>query len=152
MIDDEGAMGIALAEAALALADGDVPVGAVLHVNGVVVAQRHNERELRGDPLAHAEILSIRDGLATRVPWELATLVVTLEPCVMCAGAIRAVGLGAVVFGAFDLRAGAGGSRYEVLSDIRFGPGPKVRSGVGESESLALLRQFFSARRPRPTS
>jgi tRNA(adenine34) deaminase len=152
MIDDEGAMELAREEAGLALGHGDVPVGAVLTFGGVVVARRHNEREQTGDPLAHAEILAIRDGITARVPWESATLVVTLEPCVMCAGAVRAVGLGMLVFGAFDPRAGAVGSRYDLLADIRFGPGPAVRGGVGAVESLSLLREFFGPRRRSATS
>ena len=141
-------MDAALAEAGRAPAHGDVPVGAVVVVDGQVVASGHNDRERTGDPLAHAEILAIRGALAV-VPEGLAsaTLYVTLEPCVMCAGAIREVGLGGVVFGAPDPRAGGCGSRYDVLGDERAGRGPLVRSGVRAEEAAGLLGAFFRSKR-----
>ncbi|MEY2469607.1 MAG: tRNA(adenine34) deaminase, partial [Actinomycetota bacterium] len=115
MTDDE-AMTIALLEAAAATAHGDVPVGALVLLEGVVVAQRHNERELTGDPTAHAEVLAIRDAAETLGDWRLlgATLVVTLEPCPMCAGAMLASRVARVVFGATDPKAGACGTLYNL--------------------------------------
>jgi tRNA(adenine34) deaminase len=150
---DEEAMAAALVEAGRATAHGDVPVGAVVVVDGRVVASRHNDRERTGDPLGHAEILAIRDAVAA-VPDGLAgaTLYVTLEPCVMCAGAIREAGIGGVVFGAADLRAGGCGSRYDVLGDARDAPGPHVRSGVRAEEAAELLGAFFRAKRIGDTS
>src|SRR4051812_15517848 len=108
MTDDE-AMAVAILEAAAATAHGDVPVGALILHGGVVVAQRHNERELTGDPTAHAEVLAMRDAAAALGDWRLldTTLVVTLEPCPMCAGAMLASRVGRVVFGAPDPKAGA---------------------------------------------
>jgi tRNA(adenine34) deaminase len=146
--DDAPLMAAAILEATGAVAHGDVPVGAVVVVDGRVVASRHNERERTGDPLAHAEILAIRDAWAA-APDGLAraTLYVTLEPCVMCAGAIRGAAIGSVVFGAPDPRAGGCGSRYDVLTDARFGAGPLVRSGVRADEAAGLLSAFFQSRR-----
>lgn len=146
-------MGLALEEARLAAAHGDVPVGAVAVVAGQVVARRHNERELRGDPFAHAELLALADarraGGAGGGGWRLGdvTLVVTLEPCVMCAGALVAARVGAVVFGAADLKGGACGSLYNVCADPRLNHEVAVVGGVRASESAALLAQFFAARR-----
>jgi tRNA(adenine34) deaminase len=146
---DVAMMELALAEACRALGHEDVPVGAVVVIDGAVVALGCNERELRQDPMAHAEILAIRAAAAEREPIALtrATLVVTLEPCVMCAGAIRAAGIETVVFGASDARAGAGGSRYDVLGDPRLGPPPRVRYGVLGAQCAEVLRAFFAARR-----
>ncbi len=149
--DDRDAAAIegALAEARRALDHDDVPVGAVVLVDGIVVGVGRNERELRGDPMAHAEILAIRAAASRCDPKQLsrALLAVTLEPCVMCAGAIREAGIDTVVFGARDERAGAGGSRYDVLGDDRLGPSPQVRSGVLEEQCAELLREFFALRR-----
>jgi tRNA(adenine34) deaminase len=149
VISDLEAMRLALIEAARAEAHGDVPVGAVVVVENEVVASRHNERERLKDPLAHAEVLALRDAAnalgADRA--REASLFVTLEPCVMCAGAIREFGVARVVFGAADLRVGGCGSRYDVLGDTRLGPGPRLVSGILAGESAALLRTFFAGRR-----
>src|SRR3954467_13204262 len=121
MTPDE-AMQVALAEADAAATAGDVPVGAVvLGPDGAVLARRHNERELRGDPVAHAELLAIQDAAAALGEWRLTgcTVVVTLEPCPMCAGALVASRLGRVVFGAYDPKAGAVGTLYNLCSDPR---------------------------------
>jgi tRNA(adenine34) deaminase len=141
---------------ALALANlassssSDVPVGAVLvDPDGTVVAAGKNERELSGDPTAHAEIVAIRAAAALNSNWRLndLTLVVTLEPCAMCAGAIQASRMGRVVFGAWDERVGAAGSRYDLLRDARLGSAIEVISGVLENECAEVLKQFFSGRR-----
>jgi tRNA(adenine34) deaminase len=143
-------MGLALAEAARALAHGDVPIGAVVvDAHGVLLASRHNERELTGDPTAHAEVLALRDAAIVRGSWRLedCTLVVTLEPCVMCAGACHAARVGRVVFGALDLKAGALGSLYNVGTDARLNHEFAVHPGVRAAEAGELLTTFFSARR-----
>ncbi len=142
-------MATALDEAHSALEHGDVPVGAVVVVGGVIVAARHNERELTGDPTAHAEILALRDAAAARRNWRLddATLVVTLEPCPMCAGAALAARVARVVFATPDLSGGALGSSYHLGSDPRLGYEFPVESGPGAAESAALLRTFFGDRR-----
>ena len=142
------AMDLAIGQA---VASGqDVPVGAVLiDSSGQVVASAHNERELTGDPTAHAELLAIqRVGKANR-DWRLEdlTLVVTLEPCVMCAGAIVAARIPKVVFGAFDEKVGAAGSRYDLLRDSRLGNPIEVIAGVKEQECSKLLKDFFEAKR-----
>jgi len=140
---------IALAQLA-ASESNDVPVGAVL-VNpaGEVVAVGKNERELSGDPTAHAEIVALRAAAALDENWHLTdlTLVVTLEPCAMCAGAIQASRIPRVVFGAWDERVGAGGSRYDLLRDSRLGQQIEVIPGVLESECAELMTQFFEERR-----
>ena len=147
--DDADAMGAALVEARAALDHGDVPVGAVVVVDGRIVAARHNERELRQDPTAHAEVLALRDAATALGTWRLseATLVVTLEPCVMCAGALINARIGALVYGAADLRAGATASLYNVCADPRLNHNPPVRHGVRAAEAAALLTEFFEARR-----
>lgn len=141
---------------ALALANlassssGDVPVGAVLvDPDGTVVAVGKNERELSGDPTAHAEVVAIRAAAALNSNWHLndLTLVVTLEPCAMCAGAIQASRIGRVVFGAWDERVGAAGSRYDLLRDARLGSAIEVISGVLETECSEVLKAFFEERR-----
>ncbi len=139
------AMGVALEEAGAALAHGDVPVGAVVLAGGSIVARRHNERELRRDPTAHAEILALRDAVAHLGDWRLgeATLVVSLEPCPMCAGAAVAARLGRLVYGAADLKAGACGSLYNLCSDPRLNHEVTVVAGVREVESAELLAGFF---------
>lgn len=142
-------MRLALQEAQQAVAHGDVPVGAVAVVDGRVVSRRHNERELRVDPTAHAEILALRDGAAALGTWRLAdlTLVVTLEPCAMCAGALVAARVGRLVFGAVDPKAGACGSLYQLCSDPRLNHELSVTGGILAGECGALLEKFFAARR-----
>ena len=134
-----------------AMASGlDVPVGAVLiDQSGQVVAAAHNEREQTGDPTAHAELLAIQRVGKSQGDWRLEdlTLVVTLEPCVMCAGAIVAARIPRVVFGAFDERVGAAGSRYDLLRDSRLGNPVEVIAGVREQECSKLLKDFFEAKR-----
>ncbi len=149
---DEEAMVLALDEAQLATEHGDVPVGALALVDGEVVARRHNERELTGDPTAHAELLVLRDAArAGTEGWRLGavTLVVTLEPCPMCAGALVAGRVGRLVFGAPDPRAGACGSLYNLCADPRLNHELPVTSGVLAVESAALLESFFASRRGR---
>jgi tRNA(adenine34) deaminase len=145
------AMREALALAHLATEEsGDVPVGAVLvDPDGTIVAVGKNEREATGDPTAHAEVVAIRAAAALNANWHLndLTLVVTLEPCAMCAGAIQASRIGRVVFGAWDERVGAGGSRYDLLRDSRLGQQVEVIAGVLESECSEVLVQFFEERR-----
>ena len=142
------AMELALEQA---MASGvDVPVGAVLIDSaGQVVASAHNERELTGDPTAHAELLAIQRVGKAKGDWRLEdlTLVVTLEPCVMCAGAIVAARIPKVIFGAFDEKVGAAGSRYDLLRDSRLGNPVEVIAGVKESECSKLLKDFFEAKR-----
>jgi tRNA(adenine34) deaminase len=148
-VDDEAAMALALAEAALALEHDDVPVGAVALLEGRVVASRHNEREQRQDPTAHAELLALRDAAAAAGDWRLSevTLVVTLEPCPMCAGALVAARLGRLVFGAFDPKAGACGSLYNLCADPRLNHELPVTGGVCADAAAALLTTFFADRR-----
>lgn len=148
-MDDLAAMRIALEEAALAAEHGDVPVGAVVLHNGEVIARRHNERERTGDPTAHAEVLALRDAAAQLGTWRLddTTLVVTLEPCPMCAGAVWAARVGRLVFGAADLQAGAAGSIANVVADERLNHQAEVRHGVLADECAAPLVAFFAARR-----
>jgi tRNA(adenine34) deaminase len=144
-------MDAALAEARTALTHGDVPIGAlvVLTETGEVVGTGHNEREHRGDPTAHAEILALQAAAARLGRWRLddCTLVVTLEPCPMCAGAAVNARLGTVVFGAADPKAGATGSLYNLAADPRLNHEMAVVAGVQADESAALLRAFFSERR-----
>jgi len=144
----EQAMELALGQA---MASGvDVPVGAVLiDPSGKVVAQAHNERELTGDPTAHAELLAIQRVGKAKGDWRLEdlTLVVTLEPCVMCAGAIVAARIPKVIFGAFEKQVGAAGSRYDLLRDSRLGKPVEVIAGVMEQECSALLKAFFEDKR-----
>lgn len=147
---DEEAMEVALAEARAALATGDVPVGAVvLDADGAPLATGRNERELSGDPTAHAELLAIRRAAEIIGRWRLddTTLVVTLEPCAMCAGAILSARIPRVVFAAWDDKAGAAGSAYDLLRDRRLPQRAEVVAGVLEAESVALLRDFFAERR-----
>ena len=152
MIDQfDDLMGVALDEARAALAHDDVPVGAVIvrTSDGAVLAQRHNERELTGDPTAHAELLAIADAARDREGWRLddCALVVTLEPCPMCAGAALAARIPLVVFGAADPKAGALGSLYHFGADPRLHHGVNVHDGVRAEEAAALLKEFFAARR-----
>ena len=143
----------ALADARLALETGDVPVSAmVISGDGVVIGTGRNERELRQDPTAHAEVLAIRAAAESTGDWHLtdATLVVTLEPCVMCAGAILSSRIPRVVFAAWDDKAGAAGSVYDVLRDRRLNHRAEVIGGVLEEESRMLLLEFFAGRRTPP--
>jgi tRNA(adenine34) deaminase len=146
----EPAMRAALAEAFAAVETGDVPVGAaVLDASGTVVARGRNRREADGDPTAHAEIVAIRAAARSVGDWRLdgLTLVVTLEPCTMCAGAITAARLSRVVFGAADPRAGAVGSLWDVVRDQRLAPVPEVIGDVLADECLNVIRRFFSEHR-----
>jgi tRNA(adenine34) deaminase len=145
----EEAMRIALEEAKLAAAKGDVPVGAVVLRDGEVIARRHNEREASNDPTAHAEVLALRDASSLLGSWRLSecTLVVTLEPCVMCAGATQSARVGRLVYGAANFEAGATASLYNVMSDPRLGHNPPVEHGVLADESAALLKEFFTSKR-----
>jgi tRNA(adenine34) deaminase len=146
----EPAMRAALVEAEAAVATGDVPVGAVvLDGTGAIVARGRNRREAAGDPTAHAELEAIRAAARVTGGWHLdgLTLVVTLEPCTMCAGAVTLARLGGLVFGAADPRAGAVGSIWDVVRDQRLAPVPEVIGGVLADECLALLRSFFAERR-----
>jgi tRNA(adenine34) deaminase len=143
-------MGLALEEARAALSHADVPVGAVvLGPGGEILSRRHNERELTGDPTAHAELLALRDAAAALGRWRLdgCVLVATLEPCPMCAGAALAARVGTVVFGAADPKAGACGSLYNLAADPRLNHDMAVVPGVREAEAAALLRAFFAERR-----
>jgi tRNA(adenine34) deaminase len=148
-VDDLAAMEVALVEAETALVHGDVPVGAVVVHQGVVIAQRHNEREARQDPTAHAEVLALQDAARVRGTWRLddCTLVVTLEPCVMCAGALLSARIGRLVYGAADLKAGATASLYNVCADPRLNHNPPVTHGVLAEQAAALLSAFFGERR-----
>ena len=143
-------MRLALDEARAALASHDVPVGAVLlDETGEVLGRGRNRREADHDPTAHAEIVALREAARIRGAWRLegCTLLVTLEPCTMCAGAIGLSRLRRLVFGAFDDKAGAVGSLWDVLRDRRLNHRPEVVSGVLAEESAALLRDFFASRR-----
>lgn len=138
----------ALAEAAKS--GEDVPVGAVIiDGNGQVIATGHNEREATHDPTAHAEVVAIRKAAMAKGSWRLddCTLVVTLEPCVMCAGAIVSARIPRVVFGAWDERVGASGSLYDLTRDARLGSPAEVISGIMEEECAAQLREFFAKKR-----
>jgi tRNA(adenine34) deaminase len=140
----------ALEAAASAAAGGDVPVGAVLVApDGSVVARAANERERAADPTAHAELLALRSGAATIGGWRLAghTLVVTLEPCTMCAGALVLARVARLVYGAADPKAGAVGSLWDVVRDRRLNWRPEVVAGVLADECGAVLRDFFAAHR-----
>ena len=147
--DDFAAMEVALTEAEAALVHGDVPVGALVLHRGTVVAQRHNEREQRQDPTAHAELLALQDAATAVGSWRLdeCTLVVTLEPCTMCAGAVVAARIARVVYGAADPKAGAAGSLWDVLRDHRLNHRAEVVGGILAAECGALLQEFFAQRR-----
>jgi tRNA(adenine34) deaminase len=132
--------------------DADVPVGAVLlDRQGRVTGRGRNRREADGDPTAHAEVVALRDAARALGGWRLdgCTLVVTLEPCAMCAGAVLAARVSRLVYAAPDARAGAAGSRWDLLHDSRLGPPVEVIGGVLAAEGAALLREFFAARRQR---
>jgi tRNA(adenine34) deaminase len=147
---DLAAMDLALAEAVLTGPSGDVPVGAVvLDPSGRVIGRGHNAREAIGDPTAHAEVLALRAAAAELAAWRLTgcTLVVTLEPCTMCAGALVLARVSRLVFGAWDPKAGAAGSLRDVVRDTRLNHRVEVIGGVRESECGGLLRAFFAAHR-----
>ena len=148
-LDDVSAMRLALAEAEAASANGDVPVGAVVLDDDGVLAAAGNARERLGDPTAHAELLALRAAASRRGTWRLdgATVVVTLEPCAMCAGALVAARVDRLVVGAPDLKAGAVGSLYNLCADPRLNHEVAVTVGVLEEECAALLTRFFEARR-----
>jgi tRNA(adenine34) deaminase len=142
-------MAVALEQARLAEGHGDVPIGAAIFHDGEPLAVAGNERELRRDPTAHAEILAIRAAAEALGGWRLptTTLYVTLEPCAMCAGAIVLARIPTVVFGAPDPKAGAAGSVLDVLAEPALNHRPEVVGGVMEAECASLLQAFFSARR-----
>jgi tRNA(adenine34) deaminase len=142
-------MRLALREAERAPGHEDVPVGTVIARNGEVIAATTNERELRGDPTAHTEILALREAALTVGNWRLIDCVmyVTLEPCAMCAGAIVLARVPRVVFGARDPKAGAAGSVLNVLAEPRLNHRPEVAGGLLADESAALLQAFFAERR-----
>lgn len=143
------AMQAALEQARAALAHGDVPVGAVVVRDGKVIAARHNERENLVDPTAHAEVLALRDAAAVTGSWRLddCTLVVTLEPCLMCAGALLNARIGTLVYGAADLKAGATASLYSVVTDPRLNHNPSTFHGVLAADCAALITDFFADKR-----
>jgi tRNA(adenine34) deaminase len=143
-------MRMALDEAVLALAGADVPVGAVVvSADGLVLARGHNRREADQDPTAHAEIIALRAAAAETGSWRLTdlTLVVTLEPCTMCAGAITLSRVGRLVYGAPDAKAGAVGSLWDVVRDPRLNHRPEVIGGVLAAPCGELIREFFATRR-----
>jgi tRNA(adenine34) deaminase len=149
-VDLEATMASALAEAEEAAAAGEVPIGAVLVLDGEVVARAGNRRERDHDPTAHAELLVLRAAAAARGTWRLdgATLVVTLEPCPMCAGALVAARIARVVFGAANTDNGACGTLYNLCADPRLNHEVEVVPGVRSSDAAALLDRFFRERRP----
>jgi tRNA(adenine34) deaminase len=144
-------MRAALVEAQIAMdVSDDVPVGAVIvDEKGEIIARGRNERELSGDPTAHAEILAIREAAEKLGDWRLngLTLVVTLEPCVMCAGAIQAARVSRVVFGAWDEKVGATGSLYDLVRDKRLGTEIEVIPEILPTETSAQLKEFFAKKR-----
>jgi tRNA(adenine34) deaminase len=145
----EAAMEIALAEARKAEGHGDVPIGAAIFRDGELLSRAGNERELRRDPTAHAEVLAIRAASEVLGGWRLpeTTLYVTLEPCAMCAGAIVLARIPQVVYGTGDPKAGAAGSVLDVLREPALNHRPEVVAGVREAECATLLRDFFASRR-----
>ena len=142
-------MRLALREASLALDHDDVPIGAVVVREGEVIASAHNERELRADPTAHAELIALREAARAMGSWRIldAVMYVTLEPCAMCAGAIVLARVPRVVIGASDPKAGAAGSVFNVLDEPRLNHRPQVASGLLAEDSADLLRAFFGPRR-----
>lgn len=150
IMDDAAAMREALDEAQRAMEHDDVPVGAVvLAPSGEIVGRGHNRREVDADPTAHAEVLALREAAAAAGTWHLEghTLVVTLEPCVMCAGAILAARIPRLVIGAWDPKAGAAGSQWDVVRDSRLAAQVEVVPGIDADAAAALLTAFFSDRR-----
>ncbi len=147
--DDERFMGLAITEARAAQAHDDVPIGAVVVHRGEVVGAGHNERELRQDPTAHAEVLALRHAAERLGSWRVldSTLYVTLEPCAMCAGAIILARVPRVVFASADPKAGAAGSVLDILAEPRLNHRPEVLGGLLGEECAAMLREFFVSRR-----
>lgn len=150
---DSELMRLALEVAASAVEHDDVPIGAVLAGEGSVLASSGNERELRNDPTAHAEVLVLREAAIAQGAWRLpaTTLYVTLEPCAMCAGAIVLARVPRVVFATADPKAGAAGSVFDILGEPRLNHRPAVESGLLANEAAAQLRAFFAARRGKDT-
>jgi len=146
---DEYFMRLALREAARALEHDDIPVGAVVVKDGEVIGSGHNEREIRADPTAHAELIAVREAARALGSWRVleSVLYVTLEPCAMCAGAVVLARVPRVVFGAADPKAGAAGSVLDVLAEPRLNHRPQVESGLLAEECADLLRSFFASRR-----
>ena len=146
---DEYFMRLALREASRALEHEDVPIGAVVVKDGEVIGTGHNEREVRADPTAHAEMIALREASRALSSWRLtdAVLYITLEPCAMCAGAIVLARVSRVVFGATDPKAGAAGSVLDVLGEPRLNHRPQVAGGLLADECGELLSAFFAARR-----
>jgi tRNA(adenine34) deaminase len=146
---DEYFMHLALREASRALEHEDIPVGAVVVKDGEVIGAGHNEREVREDPTAHAEIIALRAAARSLGSWRVldSVLYVTLEPCAMCAGAIVLARVPRVVFGTTDPKAGAAGSVLDVLSEPRLNHHPQVESGLLAQECADMLRAFFASRR-----
>ena len=148
---DETAMQAALDEARRAADEGEIPIGAVvLDASGSVIAVEHNRREALNDPTAHAEILALRAAAAATGSWRLegCTLVVTLEPCPMCAGAVVMSRLSRLVFGAWNDEYGAAGSRWDLVRDRRLNHRPEVMGGVLATECGAIVREFLTEQRP----
>jgi tRNA(adenine34) deaminase len=148
-VSHEQAMQVALEQARLAAENGDVPVGAVVVHNGVIIAARHNEREATNDPTAHAEVLALRDAAQHLSRWRLedCDLVVTLEPCIMCAGALINARIHTLVFGAPDPKGGAASSLYNVCSDPRLNHLVNVRFGLSADKAEEQLESFFQTKR-----
>ena len=146
---DEYFMRLAIREASRALEHDDVPIGAVIVHEGEVVGAGHNEREVRADPTAHAEMIALREAARALGSWRVldSMMYVTLEPCAMCAGAIVLARLPRVVFGAWDPKAGAAGSVFDILAEPRLNHRPQVQSGLLAGEAAALLHTFFTPRR-----
>ena len=146
---DEYFMRLALREAALALEHDDVPIGAMVVHEGEVIGSGHNERELRADPTAHAEMIALREAARSLGTWRVlgAVMYVTLEPCAMCAGAIVLARVPRLVFGASDPKAGAAGSVLDVLGEPRLNHRPEVEGGLLAADSAELLQTFFASRR-----
>ncbi|MCZ4493064.1 MAG: tRNA(adenine34) deaminase [Baekduia sp.] len=147
--DDERWMRVALQEARAAVGHDDVPIGAVVVHDGAIIGRGRNERELREDPTAHAEVLALREAAAALGSWRVlqSTLYVTLEPCTMCAGAIVLARVPRVVYATTDPKAGAAGSVLDVLAEPRLNHRPEVVGGVLAADAAELLRSFFRARR-----
>ncbi|HVF12480.1 MAG TPA: tRNA adenosine(34) deaminase TadA [Actinomycetota bacterium] len=148
-LHDEHFMRLALEEATLAIEHDDVPIGAVATLNDEVIASARNERELRQDPTAHAEILVLREAAKRLETWKLndVDVFVTLEPCPMCAGALVAARVRRVIYGAADLKAGAAQSLYNIVQDQRLNHRVELTTGVLADESARLLREFFGKKR-----
>jgi tRNA(adenine34) deaminase len=148
-LSDKEFMKIALEEARLAAAEGEIPVGAVLVQDGKVLARAHNARRASGNPLDHAEMIALREAASALGRWRLdeTTLYVTLEPCPMCAGALVQARVARLVFGTRDMKLGAAGSRYNLVNDETVHHRLDVTDCLLEEECSALLRQFFTSRR-----